>query len=320
MIVQATPEKIALAAALLQQGELVAFPTETVFGLGANALADEAVKHLYAVKNRPLDKPFAIMVSGVEQAAQIARPDHRALSIMHAFWPGPISVVLPYQPQDAMHLAVSALAGSANVSLRMPSHPVALALLREVGMPLAVPSANPSGHLSAVNAGDVARGFGSEVAMILADATKILGMESTILDLTSDTAKILRLGAITQEEIEAVIGPVEIAQSSVEATAKPYHLKTPLRLNAVDVKQGEAFLGFGNLNYIGVENIGFVRDMPDTHWRNLSAEGDLNRAAANLYRMLGELDEIGASRIAVMPVPNTGIGITINDRLKRAAS
>lgn len=304
---------------MLRQGGLVAFPTETVFGLGANALSDEAVQHLYAVKGRDFTNPFAIMVSGAEQAEAIAVLDDRARSLMQAFWPGPISLVVPYRDDAQQPVAKRALAGLPTVSLRMPSHPVALALLRETGLPLAVPSANRSGHLSTTRALDVAENFGDSIDMILADATKILGIESTIVDLTTPKARILRLGAVTQEEIETVIDAVEYVQPVDKPASKPFALKTPLRLNAVDVKQGEAFLGFGSLNYIGVEGVGFVRDMPETHWRNLSPEGDLHRAAANLYRMLAELDQVGAVNIAVMRVPETGLGITINDRLRRAA-
>lgn len=304
---------------MLRQGGLVAFPTETVFGLGANALSDEAVQHLYAVKGRDFTNPFAIMVSGAEQAEAIAMLDDRARSLMQAFWPGPISLVVPYRDDAQQPVAKRALAGLPTVSLRMPSHPVALALLRETGLPLAVPSANRSGHLSTTRALDVAENFGDSIDMILADATKILGIESTIVDLTTPKARILRLGAVTQEEIETVIDAVEYVQPVDKPASKPFALKTPLRLNAVDVKQGEAFLGFGSLNYIGVEGVGFVRDMPETHWRNLSPEGDLHRAAANLYRMLAELDQVGAVNIAVMRVPETGLGITINDRLRRAA-
>ena len=319
MIFQATPQNIAQAAALLQQGKLVAFPTETVFGLGGAAFSDAAVQDIYRVKGRDFTNPLAIMVSSMEQAEQIAVLDSRACSLMQAFWPGPVSIVVPCRKDAEKPVSAHALAGLANVSLRMPSHPVALGLLREAGIPLAVPSANRSGKLSPTRALDVAQDIGNDVAMILADATKILGLESTIVDLGGAQAKILRLGAITQQEIETVIGAVEVVASPVKATGKAFDLKTPLRLNAVDVKAGEAFLGFGSLNYIGVEGTGFVRDMPDTHWRNLSPEGDLHQAAANLYRMLAELDAAGAQRIAVMRVPDTGLGVTINDRLRRAA-
>lgn len=320
MIFQATPVHLARAAALLRQGELIAFPTETVFGLGGNALDDAAVTRIYAAKGRDFTNPLAIMVASIEQAEMIALVDDRARSLMQHFWPGPISIVLPYR-QDAAHpVSAQALAGLSTVSLRMPSHPVALALLREAGLPLAVPSANRSGSLSPTRALDVVRDFDTQtVPMVLADATKILGIESTIIDLTEAQAKILRLGAVTQEAIEAVIGAVTCVSSPIRASGKAIQLKTPLRLDAVDVKQGEAFLGFGALNFIGVEGIGFVRDMPDTHWRNLSAEGDLHQAAANLYRMLAELDAVGATRIAVMRVPETGLGVTINDRLRRCA-
>lgn len=323
MIIQSTPATIEQAASCLRQGELVAFPTETVFGLGADALSDEAVRTLYAVKGRDFTNPCAIMIGDMAQAEDFAILDDRARSLMHGFWPGPVSLVVPYRQNAKTPVSPRVLAGLSTVSLRMPSHPVALALVRAVPFPLAVPSANRSGFLSTTRALDVEQQLGDDVAMVLADHTKILGIESTIIDLSEKQAKILRLGAVTQQEIEAVIGPVIVASSPIPAagkgSSKGFTLKTPLRLNAVDVKEGEAFLGFGRLNYIGVEKIGFIQDMQANLWRNLSAEGDLQQAAANLYRMLAELDQVGAKAIAVMGIPETGLGVTINDRLRRCA-
>lgn len=313
MIKQATDQEIAAAAEVLRQGGLVAFPTETVFGLGADATSDTAVEKVFAVKRRDRSSALAVMVQGIEHAKELAQLDARALTLMHALWPGPVSIVLPCKPDHP--ISAVALAGQETISLRMPKHPVALRLLQEFGGFIAAPSANPSGSLSTTTALDVARDLGDAVPVVLADATPLIGLESTIVDLTGAQAKILRHGAITQGEIEALIGPVQ----GPDKSDKPLKLNTALRLDAVDVKAGEAFLGFGNLQFIGVEGVGFVRDMPSDLWRNLSPEGDLHQAATNLYTMLQELDRIGATRIAVMRLPETGLGVTINDRLRRAA-
>lgn len=312
-IAQATPAAIARAAQGLREGKLVAFPTETVFGLGANALSAQAVSDLYALKGRPSDKPFAIMVSGMTQAEKLAVLDGRARDLIQAFWPGPLSLVLPQRANNGITDAV--YAGFSNISLRMPSHPVALALLKQADVPVAAPSANPSGQPSAVRAIDVARAFSADqLTMVLADTTPLIGIESTVLDLSGDVPLVLRSGAITQEDIETVIGPV----TRHVGASTGLRLKTKLRLNAVDVKKDEAFLAFGKTTYIGVEGVGFVRDMPDAHWRNLSAEGDLQQAAGNLYRMVQELDALGMDAIAVQPVPDVGLGVTINERLRMA--
>jgi L-threonylcarbamoyladenylate synthase len=314
MIKQATNDAINEAALLLHAGELVAFPTETVFGLGADATSDTAVAKLYDVKKRPRDKAFSIMVRDIEQAKQLAVLDDRAMTLAQIYWPGPLSMVLPIRENSG--LSDVALAGNQTISLRMPKHHVALQLLRACDVPLAVPSANSSGHLSATTAGDVARDLGDNAAIILADATLVIGIESTIIDLTKTPAVILRIGAISRDEIASLIGDVVMADTNEPSAIT---LKTKLRMNAVDVRAGEAFLGFGNVNYIGVQDIGFVKEMPEHLWRNLSAQGDMHEAAANLYSMLQALDESGAESIAVMNIPETGLGTAINDRLRRAA-
>lgn len=311
MIIQATPEAIERAAALLRAGDIIAFPTETVFGLGADARNADAVEKIFALKNRPRTKPFAVMVHTIEQAQDIAVFDQRALTLAHTMWPGPLSLVLPLR--DGHGIAPNALAGNPTVALRMPSHPVALDLLRAFNAPLAAPSANPSGGLSATTALDIAREFGADGPSVLSDATKLIGIESTILDLSGDVARILRQGAVSRDQIAAHIGAVEV----VADDAPTLKLKTPLRLNAVDVKAGEALLAFGGMSYIGAEGIGFARDMPQHLWRNLSAEGDLHQAAANLYSMLSALDNAGATGIAVMPIPDVGLGATLNARLRK---
>lgn len=315
MIKQATPDYLDIAAELLRVGQTVAFPTDTVYGLGADAANDDAVKQVYAIKNRPLDKAIGLLVPSIAHAEAVAVFDNRAATLAHAFWPGGLSLVLPVR-EDAC-ISPTALAGNTTVSVRMPNHPVALNLLQRFDKPIAAPSANPSGQLTTTTALDVARDLQDHVPVILAGGnTPLIGIESTIIDLTGEQAIILRQGAISSELIEALIGPVIIQDSD----APSFTLKTKLRLGAVDVKQGEAFLGFGRLNYIGAEGVGFVHDMPEGHWRNLSPEGDLHVAARHLYPMLHELDQLGASQIAVMSIPESGLGQAINDRLRRIAT
>lgn len=322
VVSQATPDSITRAAQNLRDGKLVAFPTETVFGLGGDATNASAVAAIYAAKNRSPDNPLAVMVHSVAQADTLAHITTTARSLMDAFWPGPLSLVLKQKsPQIVAENALGRMKdgqpNTATIALRMPAHPVALALLRAADIPIAAPSANPSGSLSTVRALDVAASLGTSVSMILADSTPVIGLESTLIDVSGDTPVIVRLGALDRAQIESVIGPVDIHAST--HAVKPLSLRTPLRLNAVDVKAGEAFLGFGRTDFIGAAGIGFVRDMPSSHWRNLSAQGDLHEAAAHLYTMLQALDTVGAAAIAVQKIPLEGLGITLNDRLNRAA-
>lgn len=322
MLRQPTKQNIAQAATLLQNSELVAFPTETVYGLGANALSEDAVAKIYALKGRPSYNPLIVHVPSWNMAMRYAVLDARARTVAHALWPGPLTLVLPLRADSG--LAANALAGLDTVAIRVPAHPVAHELLVAAGVPVAAPSANLSGRLSPTNATHVARQFEDAAPFMLAGGAAKVGIESTILDLTGHLPKILRAGAIGVDELEPLIGAVEFADGT-EAIKAPGQLKrhyatnTPLRLNAVDVKAGEAFLGFGNMNFIGAENIGFARDMDTKLWRNLSPEGDLHMAAMNLYAYLDELDQSGATAIAVQSIPPVGLGIAINDRLKRAA-
>lgn len=313
MIKQATPDYISIAAELLRIGELVAFPTDTVYGLGADATNDEAVRKIYALKNRSADKAIGLLVPSISHAREFALFDERAATLAHALWPGALSIVLPVK--ENCGVSPTALAGKKTVSLRMPNHPVILDLLHALDRPIAAPSANPSGQLSTTTALDVARDLQDAVPVILAGGPKLIGIESTIIDLTQEQAVILRLGVVSVETIENLIGPVTLLDNDAAVIS----LQTPLRLHAVDVKAGEAFLGFGNTNFIGVEGIGFVRDMPEALSRNLSPEGDLHIAARYLYPMLQELDDAGATSIAVMNIPDQGLGAAINDRLRRMA-
>lgn len=322
MLRDSTSLHIELACERLLQGGLVVMPTETVYGLAADATNSDAIEKIYTLKNRPRFNPLIVHVESIEMAQSIAVCNSQAQSLMMALWPGPLTVILPLRMNHGLSPLVTA--GLDTVAVRMPAHPVAQALIRGTKRPLAAPSANPSGRLSPTQALQVARYFDQEALFILAGGTSKVGIESTILDLGENVPKILRAGAIGVDELEPLIGHVVFADGG-EAIKAPGQLKrhyatnTPLRLNAVDVQKGEAFLGFGNMNFIGAKGFGFVRDMPHGLWRNLSPEGDLHVAATHLYAMLDELDHVGVTCIAVQKIPNQGLGIAINDRLTRAA-
>ncbi len=312
-IVAATPEAIAQTAQALARGEIVAFPTETVYGLGANALDAGAVAKIFAAKDRPRFNPLIVHVLGEAQAETYATVNDTARKLMAAFWPGPLSLVLKRREDCAIADLVSA--GLDSVALRAPSNRSARALLEAAKLPIAAPSANRSGRVSPTTAAHVETELGHLPAMILDGGPCALGLESTVLGVDGDKVTLLRLGALAREEIETVLGRRLAMPEAGSQTISPgqlaihYAPDTPLRLDASAPRQGEALLAFG----------------PDTPafagpWLNLSPRGDLNQAAANFFAMLRELDRRGAASIAVMPIPNQGLGEAINDRLRRAAS
>ena len=323
-IISATDEAIAEAAAILKNGGLVVMPTETVYGLAANALDGAAVAKVFAAKGRPSFNPLITHFASVEDAARYAAFDDRVRAAAQRFWPGPLTMILP----RAVDCPVSELAsaGLPTLAVRIPAHPVAQALIRACGFPLVAPSANVSGSLSPTTPAHVAENLGDKVDMILAAGACKIGLESTVLDLSEDKPLILRPGAIGAEELSEVLGEeVVYALEATDAPKSPgqllkhYAPNTPLRLNAIDLEPGEALLAFGPVRFMGIKGGGAAKDLPDEMLRNLSEEGDLHQAAANLFAMLKELDKAGARRIAVMNIPDIGLGIAINDRLKRAA-
>jgi L-threonylcarbamoyladenylate synthase len=305
----ADPATIVAAAAMLREGGLVAFPTETVYGLGADATNGRAVAAIFAAKARPRINPLIVHVKDAAQAAEFAIFSPMAKVLAEAFWPGPLTLVLPRHPEGCLSLLVSA--GLDTVAMRAPSHPVAHALITEAGMPLAAPSANPSGKMSPTSAAHVAEGLGGKVDMILDGGPTPIGIESTVIGFSGGPV-LLRPGALPRAEIEKITGPLAIPATgpitSPGQFKSHYAPQARLRLNARDAKPGEALLAFGP-------------DVPEGAARtlNLSPSGDLAEAAANLFAMLRTLDA-GAQVIAVMPIPGTGLGEAINDRLKRAAA
>lgn len=309
-----TASAIDEAARLLRAGGLVAFPTETVYGLGGDATNDRAVAEIFAAKGRPRFNPLIVHVPDPAAARRLALFDPRAERLAERFWPGPLSLVLPRAADCAVSLLASA--GLDTVALRVPAHPLALDLLRAAGRPLAAPSANRSGRVSPTTAAHVRAELGERIAAILDGGPCRVGIESTVLDLAGAEPILLRPGGIAREAIEAVLGPLgqgggsDAAPRSPGMLASHYAPRLPLRLDAAEARPGEALLAFGP----GAPPAGFAET------RYLSRTGDLAEAAANLFAMLRALDRPGFSGIAVMAIPEHGLGAAINDRLRRAGA
>lgn len=324
-ILQACAEAISESAKTLQSGGLVAFPTETVYGLGADARNASAVARIFAAKGRPGFNPLIVHVPDMDSASEYVPFDSRARAAACAFWPGPLTLILPRRTECAISDLASA--GLSTVAIRVPAHPVALALLKESGVPIAAPSANRSGSLSPTAPIHVAESLGGAVDLILAAGPCAVGLESTVLDLSGTVPVIARPGAIMAADLESVLGcAVAYDSGNPDRPVSPgqllrhYAPSIPVRLNAVDVLPGEALLAFGSIRFMGLRGgAGAAADLPETGRQNLSESGDLHEAAANLFAMLRVLDRSGHTGIAVMPVPETGLGIAINDRLRRAA-
>lgn len=294
------------ALALLRDGDIVAVPTETVYGLAADATDADAVARIYAAKGRPAFNPLIAHVSGHEMAATHARIPPRADRLMAAFWPGPLTLVLPARRDGG--IADTVRAGLATIALRSPAHPFMQRLIAALGRPLAAPSANPSGRISPTTAAHVAAGLGDAVPLIIDGGAANRGVESTIVAVEDDRLRLLRPGSITREDLMA-FGPVDLARTSDPVTAPGmtdahYAPAKPLRLDAVTANADEFHIGFGAI----------AGDL------NLSAAADPAEAASALFAALHVADASPAAAIAVAPVPAIGIGAAINDRLRRAAN
>ncbi len=314
------PHAIATAAAALCAGELVAFATETVYGLGADALNERAVAQVFAVKNRPRFDPLIVHLPDTESALQYARDvDSRALALAERFWPGPLTLVLQKKPivPDLV------TAGLDSVALRVPAHPVALALLRAVERPIAAPSANPFGYVSPTTAMHVQELLGDKIQFILDGGPCAVGVESTVCALTEKDAVILRPGGVTVEEIEVMIGPVQLASSTQADSRSPgtllqhYSPRVVLQLLPAGASIPRPSAG---------ERVGLVlfADRPvepgNAAVEFLSEHGDFVEAAANLFAVLRRLDDLGLDLVVIESVPEHGLGRAIMDRLRRAAA
>jgi L-threonylcarbamoyladenylate synthase len=315
---QADAGGIAEAASILSAGGLVAFPTETVYGLGADATNAEAIARLYEAKERPSFNPLIAHLSGMDEARKVGRLNPAALLLAEKFWPGPLTLVVT----AAANCAVCDLAraGLDTVAVRVPAHPAAQPLLQAVGRPIAAPSANRSGHVSPTTADHVMTDLRGRIDAVLDGGPTPFGLESTIVDCTSERPVLLRPGTIPRGAIEAALGfaLAEAPFHSDEAPTAPgqlpshYATRAQLRLDATDVQPGEALLAFGQPRPAGAERAAFTLD--------LSPSGNLVEAAANLFAHLRALDATEAHSIAVAPIPAHGLGEAIRDRLMRAAA
>jgi len=313
-------DAIEAAARSLAGGGLVAFPTETVYGLGADATNASAVAKLYAAKGRPAFNPLIAHVADAAAARRLAVFDAAAEALAAAFWPGPLTLVLP--KAAACPVADLATAGLDTIAVRVPAHPIAHALIAALGKPVVAPSANRSGHVSPTTADHVMADLAGRIDLVLDGGPTSVGVESTILACVDDRVTLLRPGGVPRAAIEEALGhqvdegPVSADEDEAPLApgmlASHYAPRATLRLDAAEVQPGEALLAFGPAALPGAARAATTL--------NLSPAGDLIEAAANLFSHLRELDRAGVARIAVMPIPHEGLGEAINDRLARAAA
>jgi L-threonylcarbamoyladenylate synthase len=312
-VVEISEKSLEDGARLLRAGQLVAFPTETVYGLGADATSGTAVAALYAAKGRPRFNPLIAHVADFQTALKYVDVNGKAAKLAEVFWPGPLTLVLPRRPDSAISELVTA--GLDTLAIRVPSHPIARDLLRRANVPVAAPSANMSGHVSPTTAAHVAADLRAKVAMILDGGPTEHGLESTVVAVDGKSVTILRPGALTAAQIEKVVGGH--VGRSYDAGVQPrspgqleshYAPHAAVRMNATTIAAGEALLAFGPSPPVTVGPV-----------INLSPRGDLVEAAANFFAALRTLDQPHINCIAVCHIPNAGLGEAINDRLERAS-
>ena len=308
-IYESTPENIKKAAEVIKKGGLVAMPTETVYGLGANAYDAKAVANIFAAKNRPTFNPLISHIAEIDFLKEYVKTDERVLALAQKFWPGPLTFVLPRKDNNpSLDLAC---AGLRTATVRMPKHPVALALIKEAGVPIVAPSANRSQSISPTTAQHVRDSLGDKVDMILDGGACKVGVESTIIDVTGKDIVLLRAGGIALEDLEAFLNEkILISHGNPDMPSSPgqmlkhYAPSHSMRINALSPEADEFFIGFGEI---------------DGHL-NLSPSGDLAEAASNLFAYMHKADEQNDyPKIAMAPIPFNGLGLAINDRIKRAA-
>lgn len=305
MIDSANIKTIETACTLLKEGNIVALPTETVYGLAADATNESAVQRIFQIKGRPTFNPLIVHVLTIEQTANIGEIPPSAMPLLEQFWPGPLTIVVPLKENHP--LAPSVTAGLKTIALRMPAHPVFQEVLRAYGKPLAAPSANASNTLSCTRAEHVSKSLGNKIPLIIEGNVCDHGLESTIVDFSTSTPTILRHGALSAEELGILTHTSN--QDKIKAPGqlkRHYAPSIPLRLNVKTPRGGEAFLNFGTSH--------------PQETLNLSPASDLKEAAQNLFQMLHQLDDPHQfTAIAVSPIPHEGIGVAINDRLNRGA-
>ncbi len=310
-IFKASSDNIIKGAEIIKNGGLVSFPTETVYGLGASIFEPKAVAGIFEVKGRPSFNPLISHIAEIDEMREFVVPDARALELAKTFWPGPLTFVLPRKDENPLLDMVCA--GLKTMTVRCPNHSVALELIRKSGVPIAAPSANRSQTISPTTAEAVYESLGDRVDMILDGGQCEVGVESTILDLTTPKAVLLRAGGITKEQLEEVLGEEVLLSdgnpdkpSSPGQMLKHYAPSKKFRINALRPMDGELYIGFGSEYDFGE--------------MNLSKSGDLREAASNLFSYMRIADKNDKfERIAMAPIPNEGVGMAINDRIKRAS-
>lgn len=311
---QATPENISQAAEIIKTGGLVSFPTDTVYGLGANVYISSAVAGIFKAKERPFFDPLISHIADINFLPEYAQTDNRIMDLAKHFWPGPLTFVLNRKENDNAPAIDLACAGMRSIAIRMPNHPVALELIKKSGVPIVAPSANKFKSISPTSAQHVADSLGNAVDLILDGGSCPIGVETTIIDLTTTNIVILRAGGMSKEALEEYTGEkIYLAQDNPTLPKAPgqllkhYAPRLPMRINiaTTDVRENEFFIGFG-----AVKNAHL----------NLSPKGDLCEAAANLFAYMREAEKhteyVG---IAMSPIPEFGLGLAINDRIKRAS-
>ncbi len=316
-ILTPTQDAINQVVSVIKNGGIIGLPTETVYGLAADATNSRAVAKIFMAKGRPSINPLIVHVASLAEAEKLAEFSDQAKAIATALWPGPLSIIL--KQREGNGISDLATAGLPTIAIRCPAHEVARNVIIACGRPLAAPSANVSGTLSPTSAHHVVDSLQGKVDLILAAGTSRFGLESTVLDMTGDTPVILRPGAITPEDVERVLKvKPQIDTGSHDAPKSPgqllrhYAPKTKLRLNVTTPESTEAYLAFGPCM--------IQRNKVEPPVKNLSEKSDLNEAAAHLFGYLRDIDKGGFKAIAVAPIPDEGIGIAINDRLRRAAN
>jgi L-threonylcarbamoyladenylate synthase len=315
-IAAATDGGLDAAVMALAAGDIVGMPTETVYGLAADATNGLAVARIYAAKGRPSFNPLISHVATLEEAEKYGVFNDAARRLAQAIWPGPLTLVVPYRQNSG--ISDLARAGLDTIALRVPAHPIALALLQRFGRPLAAPSANVSGRISPTTAGDVAHDLGNAVAVILDGGPCTVGVESTVIRCDGNSFLQLRPGGVTRESLETIAGlkvDTNTGESPIHSPgmlAAHYAPFAPLRMNVLELKPGDAILAFGPAK---LQHYSYSNPL-----LNLSPQGDLLQAAARLFSALRELDAHNPAAIAVVPIPNHGLGEAINDRLVRAST
>ncbi len=315
-ILPASSAAIDAAVVALAAGDIVGMPTETVYGLAADATNGLAVARIYQTKGRPSFNPLISHVASLEQAEKYGMFNDTARKLAKAFWPGPLTLVVPYR--ESSGVSELARAGLDSIALRVPSHPVARAIIERFGRPVAAPSANLSGRVSPTTPEDVARDLVDGVAMILDGGACTVGIESTVIRCIGKDILQLRAGGVTRESLAGLLGhevAIKTGDNHVQSPgmlASHYAPFAPMRMNVLEPRAGDAILAFGTINLHHYSHA--------TPLLNLSPEGDLLQAAARLFSALRELDAHRPAAIAVAPIPDHGLGEAINDRLSRACA